>query len=77
MATSGERITIEDGADKEAWACLCGNTPTTSGFAPCNSQGEEVEPTEDGIWDGIHCVCCDCGRIIHQHTLNVIGRKAS
>ena len=60
--------------DKDAWVCVCGNTPTSDGFQPCDAAGNEVEP-EKGIWNGLY-VCDRCGRIIRQKTLEVIGRRA-
>jgi hypothetical protein len=52
--------------------CLCGNTASDEGFFPCNSEGEEVEPSlEDWTTD---CYVCDrCGRIIRQSDLRVVG----
>ena len=60
--------------DKDAWVCLCGNTPMSDGFQPCDAEGNEVEPNK-GTWMGLY-VCDRCGRIIRQKTLEVIGRRA-
>ena len=57
---------------EEAWICLCGNTPTDSGFFPCNEAGVEIEPTEKDGWDDLY-VCAGCGRIVNQTTLEVLG----
>ena len=66
---------IEHEADnKEAWKCLCGNTPCDSGFYPCDTHGNEVEPTPED-WEEDLYVCAECGRIIHQDTLEVVGRN--
>lgn len=68
-----EFISCEENYE-DAWICNCGNTPNSEGFYPCNSKGIEVEPTEND-WDGISYVCADCGRIINQDTLEVIGHR--
>jgi hypothetical protein len=60
--------------DKDAWICLCGNTPMVDGFQPCDALGKEVEPTKAG-WMGLY-VCDLCGLIIRQETLEVTGRRA-
>jgi hypothetical protein len=57
----------------DAWHCICGNTPDSSGFYPCDEAGNEVEPTPTK-WKDLY-VCTDCGRIIQQDSLQVIGRK--
>lgn len=67
-----EKITHETG-NPEAWKCICGNTPDSGGFDPCDAQGNEMEPVEG--WDGLY-VCDDCGRIINQDTLEVVGQRA-
>lgn len=56
----------------EAWICICGNTPVDGGFFTCDAQGNEMEP-EKG-WGNLY-ICGDCGRIINQSTLEVVGRK--
>jgi len=61
--------------DKDAWVCVCGNTPTADGFQPCDKAGNEMEPTIGSDWNGLY-VCDRCGRIIRQKTLEVIGRRA-
>ena len=38
-----EFITHEAGND-EAWICICGNTPVSDGFQPCDEKGIEMEP---------------------------------
>ena len=67
-----EKITHEAG-NSEAWRCICGNTPSDGGFYPCDAVGNEMEPVKD--WTGLY-VCEDCGRIIQQDTLEVVGQKA-
>jgi len=59
--------------DKDAWTCICGNTPPDDGFYPCDENGNELEPDIDGPWDGVRYVCNACGRIIDQNTLEIIG----
>jgi hypothetical protein len=56
----------------EAWICVCGNTPSSDGFFPCDANGNEVEPTLASGWSGIY-ICARCGRIINQDTLEVVG----
>jgi hypothetical protein len=72
METIKERITHEKGND-EAWVCICKNTPSDGGFYPCDKEGNEMEPLVGSDWDGLY-VCADCGRIINQDTLEVVGR---
>jgi hypothetical protein len=67
-----EHISHESGS-REAWICLCGNTPGDNGFYPCDEKGAEIEP--DKFWVKPLYVCDNCGRIIHQDSLEVIGRK--
>lgn len=77
-----EHITHEAGND-EAWVCVCGNTPSDSGFYACDERGNEVEP--DASWNGELYVCngfekiegkeMPCGRIINQNTLEVVGQN--
>ena len=54
--------------------CRCGNNPSDTGFQPCLADGEVVEPTVEGPWEGRLYVCGDCGRIIDQETCLVTGR---
>ena len=68
-----ERIEHEAG-NKEAWICLCRNTPTDDGFYPCDENGDEVEPTE-AAWKTNLYVCAHCGRMIDFTTLEVVGRN--
>ena len=68
-----EKITYE-GDDDTAWLCLCGNTPDSDGFATCNANGVEIEPTTGSGWDDLY-VCNRCGRIVDQENLAVVGRK--
>ena len=59
--------------DKDAWVCVCGNTPTSQGFYPCDDKGNEVEPLAD--WPGLY-FCDRCGRIIDAKTLEVVGQRS-
>lgn len=68
-----EHIQHEQG-DDTAWLCLCGNTPHTSGFTPCDRSGDEMEPDED--WHGLYR-CNACQRIIDQQNRKVIGSAPS
>jgi hypothetical protein len=61
--------------DKDAWVCVCGNTPTSDGFQPCDKAGNEMEPTIGSDWNDLY-VCDRCGRIIRQKTLEVIGHRS-
>ena len=56
--------------------CLCGNEPLSEGFYPCNGEGEEVEPTLEQ-WTTNCYVCAQCGRIINQDTLEIVGVRAN
>jgi hypothetical protein len=73
MVKSKEHISHESNCD-EAWICICGNTPTGGGFYPCDKNGDEMEPSIGSDWDNLY-VCADCGRIINQATLEVVGRN--
>ena len=71
MKETKEKIKHEANND-EAWICICKNTPSDSGFYPCNDEGNEIEPTKRSGWSGLY-VCGDCGRIIESETLEVVG----
>jgi hypothetical protein len=73
MAKSKEYISNEPGW-QDAWICICKNTPTSGGFYPCDKNGNEMEPNIGSDWDNLY-VCVDCGRIIHQQTLEVVGQN--
>ena len=60
--------------DTDSWICICGNTPIGDGFYPCNTEGEQVEPTPEG-WTTNWYVCDRCGRVIDQQTLEVVGQR--
>lgn len=62
-----------EGADPDAWVCLCGNVPAADGFFPCDAEGQQVQPTT-AEWTSNCYVCGRCRRIIHQHSLEVVGR---
>lgn len=63
-------ITHEKG-DKDSWVCVCGNTPTSYSFFPCD-KGNEMEPVKG--WEGSY-ICGRCGRIIKQGLLAVVGQN--
>ena len=73
MNASREQITHEKGND-EAWICICKNTPVSDGFFPCDKEGNEVEPVAG--WSDLY-ICAKCGRIIDQHSLEVISTARS
>ena len=73
MTNTRERISHEAGND-EGWICLCGNTPASDGFYPCDEHGNEMDPTKGSGWVNLY-VCTRCGRIISQDTLEVVGRN--
>ena len=59
--------------NRDAWHCICGNTPDSRGFYPCDEAGNEVEPAPPE-WNNLY-VCDNCGRIIQQDSLQIIGLK--
>jgi hypothetical protein len=66
-----QRINV-DPVGSDEWLCLCGNRAIEDGFYPCNSEGEQVEPTDED-WT-TNCYVCDrCGRIIRQDSREVVG----
>jgi hypothetical protein len=67
-----EEVIKHDKNDRDAWTCVCGNELGSDGFYPCDSHGNEIEPTAG--WAGLY-VCFRCGRIIEQNTLRVVGRN--
>jgi hypothetical protein len=60
--------------DRDAWLCICGNTPDSDGFYACDKNGNEVEPTRED-WKTDWYVCARCGRMIDVDTLQVVGRN--
>lgn len=54
-------------AEADDWVCVCGNMPHSDGFYPCLPDGTEVEPLQDGPWDGLY-VCARCTRIVDGDT---------
>jgi hypothetical protein len=66
----------QDPDDIAGWECVCGNTTDRAGFAACNSAGNKMEPTIDSDWNDVY-VYNECGRVIDQNTLEVIGRKSN
>lgn len=51
---------------ESGWSmCGCGNTPEDEGFDTVTREGEHVEPTADGSWEGF-VKCERCGNIAHQ-----------
>ena len=71
MDSTSEHISHEQG-NVEAWICICGNTPSSDGFYPCNEEGCEMEP--EAGWRDLY-VCGKCGRIINQNSLAVTGKR--
>jgi hypothetical protein len=73
-----EHITFQKdlylGDIKDAWVCLCGNSPDYTGFFPCDKDGNEMVPDVASNWDDLY-VCARCGRIIKQSTLEVVGHN--
>lgn len=67
-----EHITHDDN-DKDAWICICGNTPSDSGFYPIDNDSHEVEPTEKD-WATNQYFCAKCGRVIDMETLEVVRK---
>jgi hypothetical protein len=68
-----ETIAIRhEAGNEEAWICICGNTPSSDGFYPCDEKGNEMEPVAG--WNDLY-VCARCGRIIHQRSLEVVGQN--
>ena len=63
-----------DKTDSDAWRCICGNTPVSDGFFPCDENGDEMEPTIGSGWTDLY-VCARCGRVIKQGTLEVVGQN--
>ncbi|OJW82313.1 MAG: hypothetical protein BGO69_17135 [Bacteroidetes bacterium 46-16] len=66
-----EFITHEN-QDEDAWVCICGNTPDSDGFYPCDVKGKEIEPDKTSGWNGLY-LCHRCSRVIDQHNLRVIS----
>lgn len=62
--------------NEEAWICICGNRPADDGFFPCDKNGNEMEPLIGSDWKDLY-VCANCGRIINQYTLEVLGQNAT
>jgi len=73
MKKSKQYISCEAG-DEDAWVCICNNTPGAAGFYPCDSNGNEMSPDIGSNWVNLY-VCAECGRIINQDTLEVIGQN--
>jgi hypothetical protein len=67
----GEHITVEEDYP-DSWVCVCGNSPSDSGFYPCDETGRPVEPTP-GRWRTDWYICAACYRVIDLHTLAVMG----
>ena len=74
MTKCNEYIRFEHGYP-DAWLCICGNTPGKDGFFPCDTDGNEVEPTPADWRVGLY-VCGGCGRMIDQKSLEVVDRAA-
>jgi len=63
-----------EGEDKDAWVCVCGNTPSDGGFATCDNNGKPMEPLIGSEWDDRY-VCNICGRIIEGTSRRVVGKR--
>lgn len=57
-----------------SWTCLCGNVDAAAGFYACDTQGNEIEALDGSGWENL-LVCGQCGRIINQDTLQVVGQN--
>src|SRR5690242_18767899 len=66
------RLVIQ--SEGSSFLCICGNTDVGQGFYPCNRQGEEVEPDAQH-WTTNRYVCDNCGRVIEQATLRIVGYR--
>jgi hypothetical protein len=62
---------IREPGDKDAWVCICGNTPSDDGFYPIDEDDHEVEPTAKD-WKTNQYFCNRCGRVIEQDSLEVV-----
>lgn len=71
-AGTGAKIVADAHGD---WRCLCGNGTSSDGFYPCDSAGNEVEPTPEA-WTTNWYVCGRCGRFFDQYTLTIVKRAA-
>jgi hypothetical protein len=56
--------------DRDAWVCICGNTPDHGGFYSCDEDGDLIEPGDD--WEYLYR-CETCGRVIDDRDHRVIG----
>lgn len=66
-----QKVELEVPGELDTVVCVCKNTPYESGFYPCNELGEGMEPDE--TWNGELYCCAECGKIINQRTLQVVG----
>ena len=60
-------ITTEliNATQEDWWVCVCNNDPFGDGFATCDANGVNLEPTIGSGWDG-HYRCDECGRVARQ-----------
>ncbi len=72
MTMNAKETIRHEPQDHDAWICVCGNVPSGDGFFPCDKNGDEMEPLQGSDWNGLY-VCNQCGRIIKQDTLEVVG----
>lgn len=63
-----------EATDRDAWVCICGNTPVSDGFYACDAKGDEMSPDIGSDWQNLY-VCLRCGRIIKGDTLEVVGQN--
>jgi hypothetical protein len=69
QTVAGEHISHEE-QDRDAWICVCGNTPDHGGFYACDEDGDLIEPGNE--WEYLYR-CEDCGRVIDVRDHKVIG----
>jgi hypothetical protein len=66
---SPEKVAADD---YRSLMCVCGNIPESAGFTACDGQGNQIEPGRYNGWASLY-ICDNCGRIINENTLEVIG----
>jgi hypothetical protein len=67
---AAEYVVLEEPGNEDSWRCVCGNHHNAQGFFPCDKEGNQREP--DKGWENLY-VCDNCGRIIDQFSLRVVG----
>lgn len=66
-------VIVHEPHGRDAWVCICGNTPSDAGFYPIDEANHEVEPTLED-WKTGHYACRQCGRVIDPDSLRVVRR---